>query len=294
MGSPLRTVHRGWAAGRHRRHRLRRHRCRRRWAAAGHRILRVHPAAAPGRAGRSRTDDQPLVRPLRQDGRVMTITLSREQPNLRNAPVPVRQRRSAGSPGEGSESTVQATREGPSTPAPRGPADASDLTDDPAVPPVLADQDTAAGQVIEGKYPVVAVTGAARGVGRALIARLAESDRVRKVVAIDDHRGDVRGVTWRVADVRDPALAGRLAGGDVVVHTDLDLAPDSQQRPRRAGGAGSCWSPARWSTAPRPTTRCRCRRAPSWPPTSTAAWPVTWWRSSSSRGGRRGPTRAWS
>ena len=164
----------------------------------------------------------------------MTITLSREQPNLRNASVPVRQRRSAGSPGEGSESTVQATREGPSTPAPRGPADASDLTDDPAVPPVLADQDTAAGQVIEGKYPVVAVTGAARGVGRALIARLAESDRVRKVVAIDDHRGDVRGVTWRVADVRDPALAGRLAGVDVVVHTDLDLAPDSEHRARRA------------------------------------------------------------
>ncbi|HXP54194.1 MAG TPA: NAD-dependent epimerase/dehydratase family protein [Streptosporangiaceae bacterium] len=81
---------------------------------------------------------------------------------------------------------------------------------------------------------MVAVTGAARGVGRALIARLAESDRVRKVVAIDDHRGDVRGVTWRVADVRDPALAGRLAGVDVVVHTDLDLAPDSEHRARRA------------------------------------------------------------
>ena len=88
--------------------------------------------------------------------------------------------------------------------------------------------------MIEGKLPVVAVTGAAHGVGRALIARLAESARVRKVVAIDDHRGDVRGVTWRVADVRDPALAGRLAGVDVVVHTDLDLAPDSEHRARRA------------------------------------------------------------
>ena len=41
-------------------------------------------------------------------------------------------------------------------------------------------------------------------------------------------------MTWRVADVRDPALAGRLAGVDVIVHADLDLAPDSDARPRRA------------------------------------------------------------
>ena len=41
-------------------------------------------------------------------------------------------------------------------------------------------------------------------------------------------------MTWRVADVRDPALAGRLAGVDVVVHADLDLAPDSDARQRRA------------------------------------------------------------
>jgi nucleoside-diphosphate-sugar epimerase len=37
-----------------------------------------------------------------------------------------------------------------------------------------------------------------------------------------------------VADVRDPALAGRLAGVDVVVHTDIDLAPDIEHRARRA------------------------------------------------------------
>jgi nucleoside-diphosphate-sugar epimerase len=82
--------------------------------------------------------------------------------------------------------------------------------------------------------PVVAVTGAARGIGRALTVRLASSGQVKKVIAIDDHRGDVAGVTWRVADVRDPALAGRLTGVDVVVHADYDLAPDSDARPRRA------------------------------------------------------------
>ncbi len=82
--------------------------------------------------------------------------------------------------------------------------------------------------------PVVAVTGAASGLGRALTVRLAASPDVKKVIAIDGHRGDVAGVTWRVADVRDPALAGRLTGVDVVVHADYDLAADSDARPRRA------------------------------------------------------------
>jgi nucleoside-diphosphate-sugar epimerase len=82
--------------------------------------------------------------------------------------------------------------------------------------------------------PVVAVTGAASGIGHALTARLAASPGVRRVIAIDGQRGDIAGVTWRVADVRDPALASRLAGVDVVVHADLDLAPDSDARLRRA------------------------------------------------------------
>lgn len=82
--------------------------------------------------------------------------------------------------------------------------------------------------------PVVAVTGAAHGLGRALTLRLAASPGVKKVIAIDSNRGDIAGVTWRVADVRDPALAGRLAGADIVVHADYDLAPDSDARPRRA------------------------------------------------------------
>jgi nucleoside-diphosphate-sugar epimerase len=82
--------------------------------------------------------------------------------------------------------------------------------------------------------PVVAVTGAAGGIGRALAVRLASSPKVKKVIAIDGRRGDTAGVTWRVADVRDPALASRLTGVDVVVHTDFDLAPDSDAKKRRA------------------------------------------------------------
>jgi nucleoside-diphosphate-sugar epimerase len=82
--------------------------------------------------------------------------------------------------------------------------------------------------------PVVAVTGAAHDLGLALTARLAQSDRFSRVVAIDEHRGDLTGVIWRVVDIRDPALAGRLSGIDVIVHTDLDLAADSDSRARRA------------------------------------------------------------
>jgi nucleoside-diphosphate-sugar epimerase len=82
--------------------------------------------------------------------------------------------------------------------------------------------------------PVVAVTGAAGGVGHALAVRLASSPRVRRVIAIDGRRGDIAGVTWRVADVRDPALASRLTGVDVVVHADFDLSPDTEARQRRA------------------------------------------------------------
>ena len=85
-----------------------------------------------------------------------------------------------------------------------------------------------------GRGPVVAVTGAASGLGHTLTVRLAASDRIGRVIAIDGHRGDATGVTWRVVDIRDPALAGRLAGVDAVVHTDIDLAPDSDPRSRRA------------------------------------------------------------
>jgi nucleoside-diphosphate-sugar epimerase len=80
----------------------------------------------------------------------------------------------------------------------------------------------------------VAVTGAARGVGQALAVRLAESSLIDRVVAIDDHRGDASRVTWRVADVRDPTLAARLTGVDVVVHADMDTSAATDPRQRRA------------------------------------------------------------
>jgi nucleoside-diphosphate-sugar epimerase len=84
------------------------------------------------------------------------------------------------------------------------------------------------------KRPVVAITGAAQGLGLALTARLAASDLVGRVVAIDGSRGDVSGVTWRIVNVRDPVLAGRLADVDVIVHTDVDTSPDTDARVRRA------------------------------------------------------------
>ena len=86
--------------------------------------------------------------------------------------------------------------------------------------------------------PVVAVTGAATGVGHRLALALAASDEVRKVVAIDERRADVPGAHWRVLDVRDPAIADRLRIDgrpvDVVVHLALDLNLESDPAARTA------------------------------------------------------------
>ncbi|MFI0722665.1 SDR family oxidoreductase [Streptomyces sp. NPDC021224] len=85
-----------------------------------------------------------------------------------------------------------------------------------------------------GTGPVVAVTGAASGVGLALARRLTESDQVRKVLAIDERRGEVPEAAWRVLDVRDPAIAERLRGADVVVHLAVDLDLESDPKARSA------------------------------------------------------------
>ena len=51
-------------------------------------------------------------------------------------------------------------------------------------------------------------------------------------MALDDHRGETDGVTWRVLDVRNPLLAERLAGVDVVVHVDIDMSVDADPEAR--------------------------------------------------------------
>jgi nucleoside-diphosphate-sugar epimerase len=80
---------------------------------------------------------------------------------------------------------------------------------------------------------VVAITGAATGAGRGLAIRLARSGEIRKVVALDDQRGDVPGVIWRVVDIRDPLLSGRLADVDVIVHLDVERSPEADLKERR-------------------------------------------------------------
>ncbi|MEU7900989.1 NAD-dependent epimerase/dehydratase family protein [Nonomuraea sp. NPDC049152] len=84
------------------------------------------------------------------------------------------------------------------------------------------------------RQPVVAVTGASSGIGRELIAKLATNADFRRVVAIDEQRGDVQDVTWRVIDVRDPLLANRISDIDVLVHLAGDYALDSDPAERRA------------------------------------------------------------
>ncbi|MDX6244272.1 MAG: hypothetical protein QOE76_1995 [Frankiales bacterium] len=84
------------------------------------------------------------------------------------------------------------------------------------------------------RKPVIAVSGAAAGIGAALAGRLVANPAVRKVIAIDDHRGALSDATWRIADVRDPVLASKLSGVDVLVHLALDLGVDASAVERRA------------------------------------------------------------
>ncbi|WP_442789213.1 NAD-dependent epimerase/dehydratase family protein [Kitasatospora sp. NBC_01302] len=85
-----------------------------------------------------------------------------------------------------------------------------------------------------GRPLTVAVTGAAGVLGELVTARLVRSPGVRKVLAIDDRRGEAAGVQWRVLDIRDPAVAERLRGVDVVVHLAMDLNMESDPRARSA------------------------------------------------------------
>ncbi|MCX4715857.1 SDR family oxidoreductase [Streptomyces virginiae] len=84
------------------------------------------------------------------------------------------------------------------------------------------------------RNPVIAVTGAASGVGAALVSRLAASEEVKQVVAIDERRGDCAAAQWHILDVRDPAIAEKLRGADVVVHLALDLDLETDPAARTA------------------------------------------------------------
>lgn len=84
---------------------------------------------------------------------------------------------------------------------------------------------------------VVAVTGAAHGVGEQLVRHLASSDAaggVKKVIAIDSIRGYAPHATWRLADVRDPMVADRLGGVDAVVHLAVDIGSAAERVDRHS------------------------------------------------------------
>jgi nucleoside-diphosphate-sugar epimerase len=57
---------------------------------------------------------------------------------------------------------------------------------------------------------------------------------VPKLVGIDTSRGTTPGVTWRIADVRDPTLSNRLKGVGTLVHLATDRQGDGNAEERRA------------------------------------------------------------
>jgi nucleoside-diphosphate-sugar epimerase len=65
---------------------------------------------------------------------------------------------------------------------------------------------------------VVAVTGAARGLGRALVERLSGRTDLGGLLGVDTVPGRVDGVVWRAGQVEDPLLATRLMGATTLVH----------------------------------------------------------------------------
>lgn len=77
------------------------------------------------------------------------------------------------------------------------------------------------------------MTGAAGELGRRVATALVDGGACAKVVAIDTSRGELTGVTWRRADVRDPTLQTKLTGIDTVVHLATDRRADASPVDRR-------------------------------------------------------------
>ena len=95
---------------------------------------------------------------------------------------------------------------------------------------------------------MVAVTGAATGLGLALAERLASSEDLEGLLGIDTTAARVDGVVWRTADVRDPLLATRLQGARTIVHlaTSYDVTePASQRRALNVRGTAQVLEAAR-------------------------------------------------
>ncbi len=95
---------------------------------------------------------------------------------------------------------------------------------------------------------IVAVTGAATGLGRALLERLATGEDLGGLIGIDAVPGRLDGVVWRALDVRDPLLASRLAGVTVLVHlaTSYDLSlPGPARRALNVKGTANALEAAR-------------------------------------------------
>ncbi len=78
----------------------------------------------------------------------------------------------------------------------------------------------------------IGVTGAAHGLGALLVNRLAGGKEATGLVGVDVVAGVDDRVEWRLADVRDPVLADRLAGLRTVVHlaTSYDVRTDPDER----------------------------------------------------------------
>ena len=81
---------------------------------------------------------------------------------------------------------------------------------------------------------VVAVTGAAGGLGRALLERLAVRDDLAGLVGIDERAAPVDGVLWRRADPGGPLPARCLARVTTVVHLATSYDVHAEPAGRRA------------------------------------------------------------
>jgi nucleoside-diphosphate-sugar epimerase len=100
-----------------------------------------------------------------------------------------------------------------------------------------------------GTGATIAVTGARGELGSRVLAALASAsgDEPARLIGVDTTRGTTTGVVWRRADVRDPALAGRLGDVDVLVHLATDRRPDTphvQRRPVNVRGTDNVLSAA--------------------------------------------------